>query len=106
MKSKQTLFNWMPGKAFDRCTARIYRNAANPGVYMHPDSTSYVLVDASNEEKPTNYWQTPDGQKVYLCSINGIGEVRWWVHSAYDSMEYYSETEQAAMRHFQLEYPD
>ncbi len=37
---------------------------------------SYVLVEAGDV---SCYWLTPDGQKVRLISINGLGEIRWEV---------------------------
>lgn len=58
------------------CTRRLNDAANHPDVFWSEQGNSYVVVQNENAG-----WETPQGYRCELLSINGMGELRWNVTS-------------------------
>lgn len=69
LKEKQT-YKLFEIESAGRCTVRIH-TVSEPGVRWH-DGKSFVLI--ASDDGP---YVTPEGERVIVCSVNGIGEMRY-----------------------------
>lgn len=81
---------------------KLHEVRTTEDIYWSERSNSYVL--AKPEGKADGWgseqtWLTPNGQKCWLLSINGGGEVRWSVLS---SGRIWDDEQRAAIKHFKL----
>lgn len=58
----------------NRVNVMLDRAVTNDWVFWSPRHNSYVCV-----EHDIGDYVTPEGVRVDLASVNGIGEIRWWV---------------------------
>lgn len=75
------------------------RSPRTPGVFWSSTHNSYVLARPLRGAVKDG-WLTPDGQRVQLVSINGIGEVRWYIRPRPWAQQ---ADDQEAIDHFRLE---
>lgn len=72
-------------KATQRVDIRLQHSRNTETTFWSPQYNSYVLREVKEEDinpgylNPGAIWKLPDGRRVFLLSINGIGEVRWSV---------------------------